>query len=82
MTDVAMNAKDRKRLEALAQKCGRTPDSMLPFVLKDGFAACEEDVDFVLQSIEEMDAGQSVSHEEFLRLTRKTLDDAKQKKAA
>jgi hypothetical protein len=35
---------DQKRLERLAASAGRTAQSMLRFVLRDGFAACEEDV--------------------------------------
>ena len=44
-TEVLALAKgDQKRLEQLAALAGRSPQSMLKFVLRDGFDAVEEDI--------------------------------------
>ena len=48
---------DQKRLERLAASAGRTPQSMLRFVLRDGFAACEEDVAESLRADHEFHRG-------------------------
>jgi hypothetical protein len=48
---------DQKRLERLAASAGRTPQAMLRFVLRDGFAACEEDVAESLRADREFQQG-------------------------
>lgn len=53
---------DQKRLERLAASAGRTPQAMLRFVLRDGFAACEEDVAESLRADREFQQGASASH--------------------
>ncbi|MGH8807405.1 MAG: hypothetical protein ACREX0_05965 [Noviherbaspirillum sp.] len=53
---------DQKRLERLAARAGRTPQAMLRFVLRDGFAACEEDVAENLKADAEFAQRKSVGH--------------------
>lgn len=58
----ALTKTDQKRLERLAAQAGRTPQAMLRFVLRDGFAACEEDVAENLKADAEFAQRRSASH--------------------
>lgn len=44
MQQLALTHAQQRRLEKLAREAGRTPQSMLRYVLRDGFDLCEEDV--------------------------------------
>ena len=44
MQQPALTRTQQRRLEVLAREAGRTPRSMLRFVLRDGFELCEEDI--------------------------------------
>lgn len=44
MKPFALSPADQKRLEKLARDAGRTPRSMMRFVLRDGFDFCEWEV--------------------------------------
>ena len=44
MQQPTLTREQQRRLEDLAREAGRTPRSMLRFVLRDGFELCEEDV--------------------------------------
>ena len=52
---------DRRRLERLASAAGSTPQRMLKFVLRDGFAYCEEFVRRVNAGIASARRGETVS---------------------
>ena len=43
MHQVALTQAQQRRLEKLAREAGRKPQSMLQYVLRDGFDLCEED---------------------------------------
>jgi len=58
----ALSKADQKRLERLAELAGRTPQAMLRYVLRDGFAVCEEDVAENMKADAEFAKGQSVDH--------------------
>ncbi|MFI4939891.1 MAG: hypothetical protein ACHP7O_06065 [Burkholderiales bacterium] len=58
----ALSKADQKRLERLAELAGRTPQAMLRYVLRDGFAVCEEDVAENQKADAEFAQGQSVDH--------------------
>jgi hypothetical protein len=62
-----LSKSDQKRLELLAASAGRTPQAMLRFVLRDGFAACEEDVKQSIAADAEFVQGKSMSHKEVMR---------------
>ncbi|MDR3480720.1 MAG: hypothetical protein P4L91_08400 [Burkholderiaceae bacterium] len=66
---------DQKRLERLATRAGRTPQAMLRYVLRDGFAACEEDVSENLKADAEFASGQSVDHSDVMQAAREKLRD-------
>jgi predicted transcriptional regulator len=74
----------QRRLAKLATAAGRTPEEMLPYVMKDGFEYNEEFVRKVNEAIEQADAGDVVPHEEVMREAQAIIDAhaAKRKKAA
>jgi predicted transcriptional regulator len=61
---LALAGADRKRLERLAAAAGSTPQRMLKFVLRDGFAYCEEFVRRVNAGIASARRGEIVSDSE------------------
>jgi predicted transcriptional regulator len=67
---------DQKRLERLAKSAGRTPQAMLRFVLRDGFAVCEEDVAESIAADREFEQGKSMSHESVMQAAAKLLQGA------
>lgn len=73
MRAVALTPPQQRRLERLARRAGRTPKAMLKFVLRDGFDACEEDVQENLLADAEFAAGRSVSHEDSMNRARTTI---------
>lgn len=67
---------DQKRLERLAARAGRTPQAMLRFVLRDGFAVCEEDIAESIDADREFSQGESVSHTNVIQAAKKQLKSA------
>lgn len=74
----------QRRLAKLAAAAGRTPEEMLPYVMKDGFEYNEDFVRKVNEAIEQADAGDVVPHEEVMAQIQATIAAAraKHKKAA
>lgn len=62
---------DQERLKRLATSAGRTPQSMSRFVLRDGFAVCEEDVATSLLADHEIEQGASVTHANVMQTAKK-----------
>lgn len=62
---------DQERLERLATSAGRTPQVMLRFVLRDGFAVCEEDVATSLLADREIEQGVCVNHANVMQAAKK-----------
>ena len=62
MPTITLTRPQKRRLERLAQRAGRTPKAMLKFVLRDGFDLCEEDVQENLLADAEFGAGKSILH--------------------
>lgn len=62
---------DQERLNRLATSAGRTPQEMLRFVLRDGFAACEEDVATSLLAEREIEQGERVAHVDVMQAAKK-----------
>ena len=67
---------DQRRLERLAATAGRTPQAMLRFVLRDGFAACEEDVAASLDADREFAQGKSATHASVMQAAKKRLRES------
>jgi predicted transcriptional regulator len=62
---------DQKRLERLARRAGRTPQAMLRFVLRDGFAACEEAVTENQAADLEFERGEGIDHVDVMHSARR-----------
>lgn len=74
----------QRRLAKLATAAGRTPEEMLPYVMKDGFEYTEDFIRKVNEGIAQADAGDVVPHEEVMAQIQATIAAArdKHKKAA
>ncbi|MCL5059936.1 MAG: hypothetical protein M1449_05160 [Candidatus Thermoplasmatota archaeon] len=75
----------QRRLAKLATAAGRSPEEMLPYVMRDGFEYTEDFISKVNEAIAQADAGEVVSHEEVMAKIQATIDAAhaaKRKKAA
>jgi predicted transcriptional regulator len=70
---ISLAPDQQRRLERLAERAGRSPKSMLKFVLRDGFDACEEDVGDSLRADAEFAAGKTVSHKEAMKRARAVI---------
>ena len=66
MSGVTLPPAELARLERLAQVLGATPASVLPFVLRDGFAETERVARAVARSRVAVRAGETLSHEDAL----------------
>ncbi|MFM9435312.1 putative transcriptional regulator [Janthinobacterium sp. CG_23.3] len=73
-SSTVLSKTDQRRLERLAKLAGRTPQSMLRFVLRDGFAACEESVLESQKADHEFATGKSFDHAEVMRSARQLLN--------
>lgn len=82
---LALAKGDQQRLEQLAALAGRSPKSMLKFVLRDGFDAVEEDIRETLAAERDIELHGTVPHAEVMRSVRKIIEGGrarKQKQAA
>jgi len=70
----ALSKTDQRRLERLAKMAGRSPQAMLRFVLRDGFAVCEEDVAESIAADREFAQGKSMGHATVMEAAAKTID--------
>ncbi|WIM05061.1 MAG: hypothetical protein OHM77_10185 [Candidatus Nitricoxidivorans perseverans] len=64
MNTLALSAHLSRRIEKLAQAAGRTPASMLRFVIRDGLEYCEYAVKAVNQGLADIEAGKIQSGEQ------------------
>lgn len=67
---------DQKRLERLAASAGRTPQAMLRFVLRDGFAVCEKDVNESIAADRDFSQRESVRHASVMQAAKKQIKSA------
>ena len=74
---LALAKGDQKRLERLAALAGRTPRSMLKFVLRDGFEAVERDILETLAAERDVLTYGAVPHAEVVRGTAKIIEAAR-----
>jgi hypothetical protein len=62
MQPLALTTAQLRRLEKLARLARRTPQSMLRFVLRDGFEATEQDVRETIEADEDIERNGAVPH--------------------
>jgi hypothetical protein len=81
---LALAKVDQKRLERLAALAGRSPKSMLKFVLRDGFDAVEQDIRETLEAEQDLDANGGIAHSEVMSGAKVIIERARarQRKAA
>ena len=82
---LALAKVDQRRLERLAALAGRSPKSLLRFVLRDGFEAVEEDIQESLAAMRDIARHGTVPHAEVMRSAKNIIEAAragKHKKAA
>ena len=65
------------RINRLAQATGRSPATMLRFVLRDGFEAVERSIKENAVADAQFASGASVTHNDVLREAREVLSQAK-----
>lgn len=61
MPNIVLKPAEMRRLEKLAAAAGRSPEAMLPFVLRDGFEYCERTVKAANQGLDDIKANGTVS---------------------
>jgi predicted transcriptional regulator len=70
---LALSKADQQRLERLARLGGRTPKSMLRFVLRDGFDECERTIRENIEAEQEFARGESVDHADVMQSAKHML---------
>ena len=74
MQSLALTTAQQRRLEKLARLARRTPQSMLRFVLRDGFEATEQDVRETIEADEDIERNGAVPHSEVMVRVRATIE--------
>ncbi|OGA46084.1 MAG: hypothetical protein A3F74_10215 [Betaproteobacteria bacterium RIFCSPLOWO2_12_FULL_62_58] len=74
MRSLALTPGQRRRIEKLAQLAGRTPKSMLRFVLRDGLEATEQDVRETIEADEDIDRHGAIPHGKVMARARATIE--------
>ena len=75
--DIQLPKVVQTRINRLAQATGRSPATMLRFVLRDGFEAVELSIKENAQADAEFASGASLSNNDVLREAREVLSQAK-----
>lgn len=70
---IPLSQADQKRLTKLAVAAGKSPQSMLKHVLRDGFLEVERYVAAVTQGREAAAAGRTVEHETAMKQLRDSI---------
>ncbi len=73
MRQTTLTQAQQRRLVRLAREAGRTPQSMLRFVLRDGFEQCEDDVLAARMAEAEISRSGTVPHQEVVNEARATI---------
>ena len=85
MKPLALSPADQQRLEKLARDAGRSPRSMMRFVLSDGFDYCEWMVRESLAAEADAKRRGTIAHAEVRRMAKAaiaTTHERRQRKAA
>ena len=73
MQQPTLSQVQQRRLVKLAREAGRTPLSMLRFVLRDGFEQCEDDVQAARMAEAEIARSGTVPHQQVMNEARATI---------
>lgn len=73
MQQPTLSQAQQRRLVRLAREAGRTPQSMLRFVLRDGFDQCEDDVQAARMAEAEIARSGTVPHRQVMTEARATI---------
>ncbi len=73
MQQPVLTQAQQRRLVKLAREAGRTPQSMLRFVLRDGFEQCEDDVQAARVAEVEISRSGTVPHQQVMNEARATI---------
>ena len=73
MPQPALSQAQQRRLVKLAREAGRTPQSMLRFVLRDGFEQCEDDVAAACMAETEIARSGTVPNQQVMNEARATI---------
>lgn len=73
MQQPVLTQAQQRRLAKLARDAGRTPQSMLRFVLRDGFEQCEDDAHAARMAEAEISRSGTVPHEQVISDARATI---------
>jgi len=74
MGSLALTPAQRRRIEKLARLTGRTPQSMLRFVLRDGLEAIKRDVRETIEADKDIDRTGAIPHREVMTRARATVE--------
>jgi hypothetical protein len=74
MRSLALTPGQRRRIEKLARLAGRTPTSMLRFVLRDGLEATEQDVRETVEADEDINRNGAIPHGKVMAQARATIE--------
>lgn len=79
---LTLSAQLSRRVQKLAQTAGRTPESMLRFVIRDGLDYCEYAVKSVNEGLADIEAGRTHSAQDVREHFAKRRTARRDKKAA
>lgn len=79
---LALSAHLSRRIAKLAQEAGRSPETMLKYVIRDGLEYCEYAVKAVNQGLNDVNAGRMQSGEQIRAYFEKRRLARRAKKAA
>lgn len=74
MRSLALTPAQQRRIAKLARLAGRTPKSMLRFVLRDGLEAAEEDVRETITADEDIDRNGAIPHAKVMARARAIVE--------
>ena len=74
MRSLALTPAQQRRIAKLAQLAGRTPKSMLRFVLRDGLEGTEQDVRETIEADEDIDRNGAIPHGKVMARARATVE--------
>jgi hypothetical protein len=74
MRSLSLTPAQQRRIAKLAQLAGRTPKSMLRFVLRDGLEATEQDVRETINADKDIDRNGAIPHGKVMARARATIE--------
>ena len=74
MRSLALTPAQQRRIAKLAELAGRTPISMLRYVLRDGLEATEQDVRETIEADDDIDRNGAIPHAKVMTRARALVD--------